>query len=81
MMDAHIATGHKNPAIKINTTYSFGIDDQKFVVAFEGASPVEFVDLVQELRETAASKYTVRDTPAFTCIRKETVQEVLETLG
>src|SRR3990167_1987561 len=27
MMDAHIATGQKYPAIKINTTYSFGIDD------------------------------------------------------
>ena len=81
MMEAHIAIGHKYPTIKINTTYSFGIDDQEFVVAFEGENPVEFVDLVQELRETATSKYTVRDTPAFTCIRKETIQEVLDTLG
>lgn len=81
MMDAHIAIGHKYPKVRINTTYSFGIDDQEFVVAFEGDDPREFVDLVQELRETAASRYTVRDTPAFTCIRKETVGEVLETLA
>lgn len=81
MMDLHIAIGHKYPSIRINTTYSFGIDDQEFVVAFEGENVAEFVDLVQELRETAASKYTVRDTPAFTCVRKETIQEVLETLG
>lgn len=81
MMDAHIALGHKYPSIRINTTYSFGIDDQEFVVAFEGENPVEFVDLVQELRETAASKFTVRDTPAFTCIRKETIGEVLDTLA
>jgi len=80
MMEAHIALGHKYPSIKINTTYSFGIDDQEFVVAFEGDDPRDFVDLVQELRETAASKYTVRDTPAFTCVRKETVQEVLDLL-
>src|SRR3989338_7144636 len=79
-MDVHIALGHKYPSIKINTTYSFGIDDQEFVVAFKADDPRDFVDLVQELRETAASKYTVRDTPAFTCVRKETVQEVLDLL-
>ncbi|HYS72291.1 MAG TPA: chlorite dismutase family protein, partial [Thermoplasmata archaeon] len=33
IMNEHIATGHKFPTVKINTTYSFGIDDQEFVVA------------------------------------------------
>lgn len=80
IMDVHIAMGHKYPSVKINTTYSFGIDDQEFVVAFESDQPADFVDLVMELRETKSSKYTVRDTPAFTCIRKP-VKEVLETLG
>jgi chlorite dismutase len=27
-----------------------------------------FLDLVQRLRSTEASRYTVRDTPSFTCI-------------
>ncbi|MBI2980713.1 MAG: chlorite dismutase family protein [Deltaproteobacteria bacterium] len=80
MMDAHIAVGHKYPSIKINTTYSFGIDDQEFVVAFDGEDPKEFVDLVQELREAASSKYTVRDTPAFTCLKKNSMREVLDQL-
>ncbi|MBI2083685.1 MAG: chlorite dismutase family protein [Deltaproteobacteria bacterium] len=80
MMDVHIAVGHKYPSIRINTTYSFGIDDQEFVVAFDGDDPREFVDLVQELREAASSKYTVRDTPAFTCVRKNSTQEVLDLL-
>src|SRR3989338_1642721 len=79
-MDVHIAMGHKYPSIKINTTYSFGIDDQEFVVAFEADSAIDFVDLVMDLRETQASKYTVRDTPAFTCIQKP-IQEVLGDLG
>lgn len=79
-MDVHIAMGHKYPTIKINTTYSFGIDDQEFVVAFEADSAADFVDLVMELRETQASKYTVRDTPAFTCIKKP-IHEVLDDLG
>ncbi len=80
IMDVHIAMGHKYPSVKINTTYSFGIDDQEFVVAFESDQPADFVDLVMELRETKSSKYTVRDTPAFTCIRRP-IKEALETLG
>jgi chlorite dismutase len=68
MMDEHIATGHRYPRVKINTTYSFGIDDQEFVVAFEAESPAEFLDLVMELRSSAASAYTLRDTPAFTAV-------------
>jgi chlorite dismutase len=69
MMAAHFAIGHRYPQIVIHTGYSFGIDDQEFVVAFEGEDPFAFVDLVAELRESEASSYTLRDTPAFTCVR------------
>ena len=79
MMNEHIVVGHKYPRVKLNTTYSFGLDDQDFVVAFESDYPEDFVDLVMELRETDASKYTVRDTPIFTGILK-TVPELLENL-
>ena len=79
IMNEHIAIGHKYPRVKINTTYSFGLDDQDFVVAFEADSPAEFLDLVQELRETESSKFTVRDTPMYTC-RRSTVEEILEAL-
>jgi chlorite dismutase len=67
MMNVHIATGHKYKSVKINTTYSFGLDDQEFVLAFETDEPADFLDLVQELRDTEASSYTLRDTPIFTC--------------
>ena len=80
MMDAHIALGHKYPSVKINTTYSYGIDDQEFVVAFEADSPHEFLDLVMELRETDASLYTERDTPSFSCLALP-LHEVLDALG
>jgi len=80
IMNDHIAVGHKYPRVKINTTYSFGLDDQDFVVAFEAESPAEFLDLVQELRETESSKYTVRDTPMFTC-RRSTVEEILDSVA
>jgi chlorite dismutase len=80
IMNEHIAIGHKYPRVKINTTYSFGLDDQDFVVAFESDTAHEFLDLVQELRETESSKYTLRDTPMFTC-RRTTVEEILDSIG
>ncbi|HEV2763095.1 MAG TPA: chlorite dismutase family protein [Pyrinomonadaceae bacterium] len=80
MMDEHIRVGSKYRSVKLHTTYSFGLDDQEFVVAFETDEPSDFLDLVQELRETKASSYTLRDTPMYTC-RQRTLQECLEALG
>lgn len=71
MMDEHIRIGHKFPSVKLNTTYSFGLDDQEFVVAFETDSPQDFLDLVQELREGKSSRYTLKDTPTFTCVNRD----------
>jgi chlorite dismutase len=68
IMQEHIRLGREYPAIDLNTSYSFGLDDQEFVVAFEGDDPAEFLDLVQRLRTTESSSYTLRDTPTFTCI-------------
>jgi chlorite dismutase len=80
MMDEHIEIGHRYPSVKLNTTYSFGLDDQEFVVAFETDKPEDFLDLVMELRNAEASRYTERDTPIFTCIMKS-LKEMLDTLG
>jgi len=71
MMIEHFAIGHRYPQVKINTAYSFGLDDQEFVVAFESDEPAAFLDLVMELRESQASRYTERETPIFTCVRME----------
>jgi chlorite dismutase len=67
-MQEHIKVGREYPEIDLNTSYSFGLDDQEFVVAFEGDDPSRFLDLVQRLRTTEASAYTKRDTPTFTCV-------------
>ncbi len=79
MMDEHIRIGHKYPSVKLNTTYSFGLDDQDFVVAFETDKPEDFLDLVMELRETKSSTYTVRDTPIISGIQKP-LSEILTSL-
>jgi chlorite dismutase len=80
MMDEHIEIGHRYPSVKLNTTYSFGLDDQEFVVAFESDQPEDFLDLVMELRSAEASRYTERDTPIFSCVLKS-LKEALDTLG
>ena len=68
VMQEHISLGREYPSIDLNTSYSFGLDDQEFVVAFETDDPASFLDLVQRLRTTESSLYTLRDTPTFTCI-------------
>jgi chlorite dismutase len=80
MMDEHIRVGRKYPSVKLNTTYSFGLDDQEFVVSFETDEPAGFLDLVMELREAKSSLYTLSDTPIFTCISM-TLRQALDALG
>jgi chlorite dismutase len=79
-MDEHIRVGHEFPRVKINTSYSFGLDDQEFVVAFETDYPGDFLDLVERLRGGEASAYTERETPIFTCVAGS-IAEVVEMLG
>ncbi len=79
IMAEHIKIGREYPEININTTYSFGLDDQEFVVAFESAKPQDFLELVQRLRETESSKFTLRDVPVFTCI-SVSVEKALNAL-
>ncbi len=80
MMNEHIEIGHKYPTVRLNTTYSFGLDDQEFVVAFESDKPEDFLDLVMELRHAETSNYTQRDVPVFTCVHRE-LDQVLDLLG
>ena len=80
MMDEHIILGNKYPSVRIHTTYSFGLDDPEFVLAFESDSPQDFLDLVMEMRESKGRRYTLSDTPIFTCIAKP-FGEILKDIG
>ncbi len=80
MMNDHFRVGHKYPMVKINTTYSFGLDDPEFVVGFEMDDPSDFVSLVMDLREVPAAQFTLSETPIFTTINMP-IGEALEALG
>jgi chlorite dismutase len=79
IMQEHIQVGREFPSVDLNTSYSFGLDDQEFVVAFETDDPADFLDLVQRLRTTESSSFTKRDTPTFTCI-SASVERALNAL-
>jgi chlorite dismutase len=64
-MDEHMRIGAEFASIHNHTTYSFGIDDQEFMTAFECDEPADFMHLMLTLRESEASRYTDRDTPIF----------------
>ena len=64
-MDEHVRIGASFPSIHNHTTYSFGIDDQEFMTAFECDEPADFMHLMLRLRESEASRYTELDTPIF----------------
>jgi chlorite dismutase len=64
-MDEHMRVGHEFETIHNHTTYSFGIDDQEFMTAFECDEPADFMHLMLTLRESEASRFTERDTPIF----------------
>lgn len=81
VMDEHIEIGNKYQSVRLNTTYSFGLDDQEFVVAFETENPGDFLDLVQELRESEGSRYTERDTPIFTCVQTSIAELARQLAG
>lgn len=81
MMRRHMAIGEQYPMVRLNTTYSFGLSDQDFVLAFESDEPAAFEDLVQRLRESEASRYTVRDTPFIVGTFCENGEALIRGLG
>ena len=80
VMGGHMRVGHRYPQVRQLLAYSFGLDDQEFIVAYETDDLVAFQDLVRELRETESRRATVRDTPIVTAIHRP-LGEILQLLG
>ena len=80
MMDEHIDVSQNYPDVILNTTYSFGLDDQDFMLAFETDELRDFQNLIMDLRETQVSKYVKVDTPMIPCVKKD-VPSLISSLG
>jgi len=68
LMNEHIRIGKQYEDISQLLLYSFGVQDQEFVVVYETDDLIRFADLVYELRGTEVRRYTLRDTPLHTAI-------------
>jgi len=66
LMNSHIKIGKAFPDITQLLLYSFGLQDQEFIVSYETDLLPQFSDLVYELRMTEARIYTLLDTPIIT---------------
>ncbi len=80
MMNEHIKIGHQYPMVRQLLAYSFGLDDQEFIVAYETDDLRAFQDLVHALRATEGRRYTLRDTPILVGIHRP-LPEILGLLG
>jgi len=70
IMGQHIKTGLSHPDIRQCLLYSYGLDDQEFLVSYETSTLEEFQDLVIEMRALIGRPYTLSDTPIYTCLYK-----------
>jgi chlorite dismutase len=70
VMNGHMRIGHRYPQVRQLLAYSFGLDDQDFVVAYETDDLVAFSDLVRDLRSSESRRATVRDTPIIVGIHR-----------
>ena len=80
MMDEHIKVSQKYPQVELNTTYSFGIHDQDFMLAFESDDLNIFQDMIMELRGTRVSAFVKEDVPMIVCVKKDIVS-IITSLG
>jgi len=80
VMKGHMRVGHRYPQVRQLLAYSFGLDDQEFIVAYETDDLIAFQDLVRELRETESRRATIRDTPIVTAIYRP-LGEILQLLS
>ncbi len=79
-MNEHMRIGHAYPQVRQLLAYSFGLDDQDFVVAYETDDLPAVSALVRDLRATEGRRSTVRDTPILTAVHRP-IREILALLG
>jgi chlorite dismutase len=80
IMNEHMRVGHDYPQVRQLLAYSFGIDDQDFLVAYETDDLAVFGELVRALRSTESRRSTVSDTPILIGVRRP-IAEITRLLG
>lgn len=80
LVEENFMVGKRFENIKIHLTHAFGFSEQEFIISFETDEPKDFLALAEEMRQTSASKLTMRGMPIYTC-RQRNLSECLDALG
>lgn len=80
LIEENFMVGKKFPNIRIHMTHAFGFNDHEYLISFETDEPKDFIALAEELQQTAASSFTLRGMPVYTC-RQRDLAECLDALG
>ncbi|MFT3744405.1 MAG: chlorite dismutase family protein [Pyrinomonadaceae bacterium] len=80
LIEENFMVGKKFPNIRIHMTHAFGFTDNEYLISFETDEPRDFLALAEELRQTSASRLTLRGMPVYTC-RQRSLMECLDALG
>jgi len=80
LVEENFMVGKKFPNIRIHLTHAFGFSEQEYIISFETDEPRDFLALAEELRQTPASRFTLRGMPVYTC-RQRPLMECLDALG
>lgn len=80
MVNELIKLSSEFPNTRLNVAYSFGLDEQDFVISVETDSPDEYQERMMQAKEIDISPFTERDQPKFTCVRVN-VEDMLERIG
>ena len=80
LIEENFMVGRKFENIKIHMTHAFGFSEQEYLISFETDEPKDFLALAEELRQTPASKFTLRGMPIYTC-RLRSLSDCLDSLG
>jgi chlorite dismutase len=80
LIEENFMVGKRFPNIKIHLTHAFGFNDHEYLISFETDEPKDFLALAEELKETPASRFTLRGLPVYTC-RQRSLMECLDALG
>jgi chlorite dismutase len=80
LIEENFMVGKKFPNIRIHMTHAFGFNDHEYLISFETDEPKDFIALAEELRHTAASSFTLRGMPVYTCRQRDLI-DCLDALG
>ena len=79
MLAEHGRMARDYPDVRANTVASFALGDYEWILAFEAVELHRIVDLMRDLRASAARRHVREEVPFYTG-RRRSIAEIVESL-